>query len=182
MAETLPDGGVKPDETVNDCMNGTMDSVVIRPLRAEETPLLDDFLYEAIWQPDPGRRVPREVLRAPELRIYVEGFGSRETDCGLVAETDGRVVGAVWSRCLQGFGWTGETIPELAVALYPDFRGQGIGTRLVQALLDELRNRGFAAVSLSVQRANPAGRLYLRLGFRIVGEHAEEWVMRCELR
>ena len=163
-------------------MNGTMDSVVIRPLRAEETPLLDDFLYEAIWQPDPVRRVPREVLRAPELRIYVEGFGSRETDCGLVAETDGRVDGAAWNSCLQGYGWNGETIPELAVALYPDFRGRGIGTRLVQALLAELRSRGFAAVSLSVQRANPAGRLYRRLGFRIVGEHAEEWVMRCELR
>ena len=159
-----------------------MDSVVIRPLRAEETPLLEDFLYEAIWQPDPGRRVSREVLHAPELRIYVEGFGSRETDCGLVAETDGRVVGAAWSRCLQGFGWTGEAIPELAVALYPDFRGQGIGTRLVQALLDELRNRDFAAVSLSVQRSNPAGRLYLRLGFRIVQEHAGERIMRCELR
>ena len=81
-----------------DCMNETMDSVVIRPLRAEETPLLEDFLYEAIWQPDPGRRVSREVLHAPELRIYVEEFGSRETDCGLVAETDGRVVGAAWSR------------------------------------------------------------------------------------
>ena len=52
----------------------------------------------------------------------------------------------------------------------------------MQALLAELRSRGFAAVSLSVQQANPAGRLYRRLGFRIVGEHAEEWVMRCELR
>ena len=163
-------------------MDGTMGRVVIRPLRVEETPLLEDFLYEAIWQPDPVRRVSREVLRAPELRIYVEGFGSRETDCGLAAEADGRVVGAAWSRCLRGFGWTGEAIPELAVALYPDFRGQGIGTRLVQALLDELRNRGFAAVSLSVQRANPAGRLYLCLGFRVVRAHAEEWIMRCELR
>lgn len=165
-----------------DCMNGTMDRVVIRPLRAEETPLLDDFLYEAIWQPDPGQRVPREVIRMPELRIYVDGFGTRETDCGLVAEAGGRVIGAAWSRCLRGFGWTGEAIPELAVALYPDFRGQGIGTRLVQALLDELRSWGFAAVSLSVQRANPAGRLYLRLGFRIVREHAGERIMRCELR
>lgn len=159
-----------------------MDSVVIRPLRAEETPLLDDFLYEAIWQPDLVRRVSREVLHAPELRIYIDGFGTRETDCGLVAETGGQVVGAAWSRCLQGFGWTGEAIPELAVALYRDFRGQGIGTRLVQALLDELRNRDFAAVSLSVQRDNPAVRLYSRLGFRIVGEHAEEVVMRCDLR
>ena len=107
-------------------MNGTMDSVVIRPLRAEETPLLADFFFtRRSGKPDPVRRVPREVLRAPELRIYVEGFGSRETDCGLVAEADGRVVGAAWSRCLQGFGWTGEAIPELAVALTRTSAGGG---------------------------------------------------------
>ena len=160
---------------------GEMDAR-IRTIRNSEIPLLDDFLYEAVWQPDPRNPLPREVIRMPALRAYVEAFGARPTDCCLVAEVGGRVVGAAWSRCLRGFGWTGEAIPELAVALYPDFRGQGIGTRLVQALLDELRSWGFAAVSLSVQRANPAGRLYLRLGFRIVGEHAGERIMRCELR
>lgn len=159
-----------------------MDRVVIRPLRAEETPLLADFLYEAVWQPNPRNPLPREVIRMPALRAYVEAFGARPTDCCLVAEVGGRVVGAAWSRCLHGFGWVGEGIPELAVALLPPYRGRGIGTQLLRAMLDELHGRGFAAVSLSVQRANPAGRLYLRLGFRIVGEHAGERIMRCELR
>lgn len=165
-----------------DCMNGPMDSVVIRPLRAEETPLLDDFLYEAIWQPDPGQRVPREVIRMPELRIYVDGFGTRETDCGLVAEAGGRVIGAAWSRCLHGFGWVGEGIPELAVALLPPYRGRGIGTQLLRAMLDELCGRGFDGVSLSVQQANPAVGLYRRLGFRVVEAAAGEYVMRCDWR
>ena len=35
------------------------------------------------------------------------------------------------------------------------------------------------AVSLSVQKANPAVRLYRRLGFRVVREHPEEDVMVC---
>lgn len=48
-------------------------------------------------------------------------------------------------------------------------------------LLEELSGRGFRAVSLSVQRDNPAARLYLRLGFRTVAEHDGEWVMRCDL-
>lgn len=159
-----------------------MDRVVIRPLRAEETPLLADFLYEAVWQPNPRNPLPREVIRMPALRAYVEAFGARPTDCCLVAEVGGRVVGAAWSRCLHGFGWVGEGIPELAVALLPPYRGRGIGTQLLRAMLDELHGRGFAAVSLSVQRANPAVRLYRRLGFRIVGEHAGERIMRCELR
>ena len=155
--------------------------VTIRPIRNREISLLDDFLYEAIWQPDPQQRLPREVIRKPALRAYVEAFGLRRGDCCLVAEIDGQVVGAVWSRCLRGFGWTGEAVPELAVALHAPWRGQGIGTRLLRVMLDELRTKGFAAVSLSVQRANPAARLYLRLGFRVVVEREDEYVMRCVL-
>ena len=155
--------------------------LLIRPIRPTELPLLEDFLYEAIWQPDSNRRLPREVVRTPALRLYVEAFGSQDGDCCLVAEVGGEVVGAAWCRVIRGFGWTGEPIPELAVALYPSFRGRGFGTRLLRALLEELSGRGFCAVSLSVQRDNPAARLYLRLGFRTVAEHGGEWVMRCDL-
>lgn len=155
--------------------------LLIRPIRPTELPLLEDFLYEALWQPDPAQRLPREVVRTPALRLYVEAFGSQDGDCCLVAEVGGEVVGAAWCRVIRGFGWTGERIPELAVALYPSFRGRGFGTRLLRALLEELSGRGFRAVSLSVQRDNPAARLYLRLGFRTVAEHDGEWVMRCDL-
>ena len=158
-----------------------MNDPMIRPIRDAEIPLLEDFLYEAIWQPDPGNPVPREVIHTPTLSAYVEAFGSRETDCCLVAETDGRVVGAAWCRCLHGFGWIGDSVPELAIALYPPYRGRGIGSRLLLSLLHELRERGFAAVSLSVQRENPAVSIYRRFGFRIVGEHDGEYVMRCDL-
>lgn len=154
---------------------------LIRPIRQTELPLLEDLLYEALWQPDPAQRLPRGVVQTPALRPYVEAFGSREGDCCLVAEVGSEVVGAAWCRVMHGFGWTGERIPELAVALYPLFRRRGFGTRLLRALLEELSGRGFQAVSLSVQRDNPAARLYLRLGFRTVAEHDGEWVMRCEL-
>ena len=159
-----------------------MNRTTIRPIRVSELPLLEDLLYEAIWQPDPTRLLPREVIRLPALRCYVEAFGSRDGDCCMVAEIGGQVAGAAWSRCLHGFGWVGEGIPELAVALFSPYRGRGIGTRLLQAMLNELRRRGFAGVSLSVQRDNPAARLYVRLGFRVFEERDGEWVMRCELR
>lgn len=154
---------------------------LIRPIRPSELALLEDLLYEAIWQPDATSRLPREVIRRPELSAYVEAFGQRAGDCCLVAEVDERVVGAAWSRVMHGFGAIDERTPELAVALFPDWRGAGIGTRLIGVLLGELRLRGYAAVSLSVQRANPAARLYPRLGFRVVEERGEELVMRCAL-
>lgn len=149
----------------------------IRPIRKQEIPLLEDFLYEAVWQPDSGKRLPREVIHSPLLRPYVEAFGSRKGDCCLVAEIDGRVAGAAWSRMIHGFGWMDDRIPELAVALYPPYRGHGIGTRLLRALFEELRRLDYGAVSLSVQRDNPAARLYSRLGFHVVEAHDGEWTM-----
>ena len=55
------------------------------------------------------------------------------------------------------------------ILLAPELRGGGIGTRLLQAVC-ELATREGRTVTLHVDRFNPAQRLYLRLGFRPVGE------------
>lgn len=54
---------------------------------------------------------------------------------------------------------------------------------MMRAMLDELRDAGYARASLSVQKENPAMRLYERLGFRIVGDGADEteWLMVADL-
>jgi len=54
------------------------------------------------------------------------------------------------------------------ISLLPEHRGRGIGTALVQALIDEVVPGG-GIVRLSVALSNPAQRLYERLGFRTVG-------------
>ena len=153
----------------------------IRPMTRAEFPLLSGFLYEAIFIPEGAAPPPRTVLLSPPLRDYVAGFGSRRDDRALVAEAAGRVVGAVWVRCGAGFGRVAEGVPELAVALDPACRGRGVGTRLLRAMLRSLADEGYPAVSLSVQKANPAVRLYRRLVFRVVREHPEEYVMVCVL-
>ena len=135
----------------------------IRPMTRAEFPLLSGFLYEAIFIPEGAAPPPRTVLLSPPLRDYVAGFGSRRDDRALVAEAAGRVVGAVWVRCGAGFGRV----------------AGGVGTRLLRAMLRLLADEGYPAVSLSVQKANPAVRLYRRLGFRVVREHPEEYVMVC---
>ena len=129
--------------------------VQIRPIREREIPLLEEFLYEAIWQPVAGERLPREVVHSPALRPYVEAFGKREGDCCLVGEIGGRVVGAVWCRCLHGYGWIDESTPELAVALRPEWRGRGIGTQLLRAMLEGLRRR---CCGITLRSAGQSGR------------------------
>ena len=55
------------------------------------------------------------------------------------------------------------------IALVPERRNRGIGTRLLNEILDEARATG-STVTLHVEPDNPAQRLYCRLGFRLI-EH-----------
>lgn len=153
----------------------------IRPIRAEELPLLTEFLYEAIYQRDGSRLLPRTVIQNPSLWIYIGEFGSREDDHCLVAETDGLIVGAVWVRCVRAHGYVDDATPELAVSVYPSFRAKGIGSRLMREMLRFLHDTDYMRVSLAVQKDNYAVEMYRKLGFGIVRENAEDYVMVCNL-
>ena len=86
--------------------------MIIRNLRENETELLRDFLYEAIFIPEGVTPPPREIIEQPELRIYYENFGTGKADHCLVAEDDGRVVGAVWTRIMDDYGHVDENDEE----------------------------------------------------------------------
>jgi GNAT superfamily N-acetyltransferase len=64
--------------------------------------------------------------------------------------------------------WAGE-ICVVDISLRPEFRGQGIGTGLLQALATEAA-REHKPLRVHVERFNPALRLYTRLGFRAVAD------------
>ena len=153
----------------------------IRELHPEEVPLLETFLYEAIFQRDPDHPLPRDVIRRPELWMYVDGFGSRHGDCCLCAEENGRVIGAVWTRIIPGYGHVDDGAPEFAISLLPDARGRGVGTQLMRAMLAELPKRGFARATLAVQKDNPALKMYKNVGFTAIGENDEEFIMEWRL-
>ena len=70
----------------------------------------------------------------------------------------------VWVRCIRAYGYIGEGIPEFVLSVAAPCRGQGIGTRLMREMLQRLSAAGYPEASLSVQRRNPALRLYRRLG------------------
>jgi ribosomal protein S18 acetylase RimI-like enzyme len=52
------------------------------------------------------------------------------------------------------------------IALLPEQRGNGVGTRLLEELLAE-GDAGGKSVTIHVERMNPALRLYERLGFSV---------------
>lgn len=157
------------------------DTLVIRELESSEFKLLKDFLYEAIFIPEGVKPPAKEIVERPELRIYYEDFGSGSADHCLAAEVDGRVVGAVWTRIINDYGHVDDETPSFAISLYEDYRGRGIGTRLMVEMLELLKTRGYRKASLSVQKANYAVRMYRKVGFKTVDENSEEYIMVCEL-
>ena len=145
-------------------------NTTVREIAKEEYPILEDFLYNAIFLL-PGEEMPsREIIFEPEIFIYVDGFSNQSGDHGVIAEQGGSIIGAAWTRIIPAYGHLDDDTPELAISVLPEFRSQNVGTMLMMQLFELLREHGYKRTSLSVQKANPAVRFYQRLGYEITGE------------
>ena len=167
------------NESVNAMSNAI--NYKTRPLRQEETFLLREFLYEAIFIPKGIETPSKEVINAPELKLYIENFGTKKDDFCLVADCAGKVIGAVWVRIMNDYGHIDNQTPSLSISLYKEYRNKGIGSHLMNEMLASLKDKGYNRVSLSVQKANYAVNMYLKLGFKIIKETLEEFLMVNEL-
>jgi RimJ/RimL family protein N-acetyltransferase len=104
-----------------------------------------------------------------EARAFIDGARQRGM-VQYVAAADSRIVG--WCDILpntwEGFRHTGR----LGMGIAPEFRGQGIGRRLMDATIEAAREAGLARIGLEVFSSNTnAIRLYERYGFEYEGLH-----------
>lgn len=149
----------------------------IRELREDEYPLLRKFLYEAIFIPEGTKASSKSILDTPELQVYIEDFGQGEHDIALAAEIEGKIIGAVWVRIMNDYGHVDDQTPSFAISLFKEYRGRGIGTKMMREMLGILKERGYEQASLAVQKANYAVSMYHRVGFKVVDENEEEYIM-----
>jgi len=154
----------------------------IRPATPEDEPLLWEMLYLALFVPAGSPPLPRDVVHHPDVARYVRQWG-REHDLGVVALHPDRdePIGAAWLRLWaaddRGYGYVDAETPELSMAVLPQHRGQGVGTRMLAYLLRAADER-HGAVSLSVSAGNPAMRLYRRHGFAVIGDDGASLTMK----
>lgn len=149
----------------------------IRELRPPEYPLLEEFLYQAIFVAEGEEPPEREIVKKPELQVYIEGFGERPDDHALLGLAGGKPAGLCWVRVMDDYGHVDDETPSFAISLLPEYRGQGLGSALLGAMLDRLRQLGYRQASLAVQKRNYAVRMYQKAGFRTVDENEEEFIM-----
>lgn len=154
---------------------------LIREMTAREYSLLADFLYEAIFIPEGAEKPPRKIIEREEFQVYIKDFGTKKDDHCLAAECGGKLIGACWVRIMDDYGHIDDETPSFAVSLYEEYRGHGIGTELMRRMLELLSSKGYKRASLAVQKGNYAVNMYRKVGFEIVGENEQEYIMMCRL-
>jgi ribosomal protein S18 acetylase RimI-like enzyme len=169
-----------PNETV-DRFNITLD-VIVRQCRADDVPVLEwwgqFFAHRATIEATYAAQTRGEAMM---LVAEVAGYPSGQAWIDLRHRYDTRV-GGIW-----------------AVRVFPLLQGRGIGTHLIDAAEQYLRDALFTAAELTVEKDNTgARRFYERRGYQVIGdlqgaytycppggepvdEPMNQWVMRKEL-
>ncbi|GAA2754502.1 GNAT family N-acetyltransferase [Amnibacterium kyonggiense] len=156
-----------------------------RATRADASFLVEMACEAANRHPD-RVRPKADLLADPAVMRYARGW-KRPADDGVVAVDDsGESIGACWYRVLPrndaGHGFVASGVPELTLGVRPMWRARGVGRALLEAACDLARESGHQRVSLSVERANFAERLYRSEGFVVVESGADADTMVRALR
>ncbi|WP_422084033.1 GNAT family N-acetyltransferase [Ulvibacterium sp.] len=145
-----------------------------RLIKQDEYQFLKEMLYEALFVPPGKPKFPKSILESPDLIKYVENWNQQEGDLAIVGVKDHKLIGAIWGRKFEkskkGYGFVDENTPEISMAVKPKYRNSGIGTTLINQIENEFLRRGVNKLSLSVDKLNPAKKLYERCGFEFYEE------------
>lgn len=153
----------------------------LRPYTPEDFAFVREMFYESLFVPPGAPPFPYRILDKPQLAKYLTNWGADPLDTALIATLAEQPVGAVWGRLLlppnEGYGFVDIHSPEVGIAIRPPFRNRGLGARLLSEIEAAYIAKQIPSLALSTDRRNPAKRLYLRHGFRIVKEDGDSLTM-----
>jgi ribosomal protein S18 acetylase RimI-like enzyme len=133
-------------------------------LRSSEQKIATDMLHYAA-RLDDARKTLQEV---PKLAMYEKYYGLNGTDLGLYALGGHDIYGAAWIRLLREFddaeAFIDEQTPVLNIAVKPQFRGQGVGSLMLEQLIAEA-GALYESMSVAVVKESRAVSFFERFGF-----------------
>jgi ribosomal protein S18 acetylase RimI-like enzyme len=140
----------------------------LRPITDADLPLLEciyastrvEELAQTDWSDEQKSNFIAFQFRAQHQHYLTHYRDARF----LMIECDGVDIGRLYLH------WRSDELRIVDIALLPEARGRGLGGTLLQALMAQAEAHA-KSVSIHVEQMNPAMRLYLRLGFRKIGEH-----------
>ena len=123
-------------------------------------------LREMTWQDVPALAALEPALFADDAwseQTWWAELAGRPRRCYVVGERGGAVVG------YAGVDRRGEVADVMTIAVVPDAQGQGLGSQLMDWLIDATRRGGAEHLMLEVRADNMAAqRLYTKMGFEML--------------
>ena len=148
--------------------------VGFRPIRSDD----DSFLYELYASTREDELAPldwdsrqKEQFLMQQFNAQHEFYQTHFSDADfLVVLLKGEPIGRLYVHRSE------DEIRLRDIALLPAFRGAGIGSMMIEAMLEEAVEAG-KPVRIHVERFNRALRLYERLGFSRIGDNGVYYLM-----
>ncbi len=144
--------------------------LIVRRLKVMDLPVLETLESES------AKRFPSRAGWIEHFRKVMEVATSEEPEGVLVAEYDGRVIGAAVVKTLGAHPFTGLKHGELqALTVAPGWRGQGIDARLVREAEAYLKSRGCETLitRLPADAGPEESALFKGAGYRVAGWELE---------
>jgi len=159
-------------------------SIIYRQASINDYHFLREMLYEALFVAEGKKPLPKSTLDLPEISKYIDNWAP-PGDFGIIVVDGEKHIGAVWGRLFKsnnkGYGYIDEKTPELTMAVKNYYRNRGIGAELMRRFLILAKEKGYNAVSLSVDKRNRAANFYLGMGFKIINEAETVYTMKMLL-
>lgn len=158
-----------------------MSAIHVRPAAPDDLPRLQRALYlAALWSGEREGWSQDRVLSHEYFVMFHDGWG-RPGDVGVVADVDGAAAGAAFGRLFtadrHGYAFVDPQTPEITIGVEPEFRRRGVGAELLRGLAAAYERTGVEALALSVEKENPAVRLYEWHGYVVIEEDEDAFLM-----
>lgn len=118
-----------------------------------------DAAFDPYWGEKWTRRQVSDALIMPNTYALIIDRSGNE----IVPGAEGKCAGFLMTR----FAADEEEL--LLIAVHPDFRGLGLGSKLISMLRNRAAERGIEKIFLEMRANNPAEHLYRKMGFKPIG-------------
>jgi GNAT superfamily N-acetyltransferase len=155
-------------------------SIDCREATSNDYNFFKKMLYDALYVPNGAEPFDISIIDLPDISRYVDNWG-KVGDFGLILEKEGTPIGAIWGRLFNGYGFVDVETPEISMAIQEKYRVKGLGRQLLSIFIQIAKEKGYNALSLSVDKRNRAFDLYKRLDFKVVEETKTSCIMKKDL-
>ena len=142
-------------------------------LRSSEQKIVTDMLWYAYRLDE----IDKKVNDFDKLGIYEKYYGLTRRDLGLYALAQNTLAGAAWIRLIskdkEPNAFIDEQTPILSIAVKPEFRLSGIGSLMLDQLLQET-GALYKQISVSVLKESSAIKFFEKFGFERYSDIVEK--------